>query len=425
MRRTHLLHLIPLPLLALLPLLSLSLASSACGTSSARGGGASDDTSNASRIIGGVDATSASLDAVGVVLLGNATTGKVSTLCTGTLVTPTAVLTAKHCAIQSPTYPNPSGKPASSSCTANADCASNACTGGACEALVDSFFLDTAPMYFGVGPDANAPRESVQLASVDVCDLAGGGFAGEGCDMAVYTLSRPITDVTPLAVADAAPPPEMVGKRLVELGYGTQDEQGKVFGTRKLGSLTLQAVSGQALHAVYPSLDAMLEAFRHEEGDSLTDFYRSQLATWYDEALLDGYELWAGGGDGDAQQCHGDSGGPLLALESGKLVVQGVASTVIPGLRDSCEPMGGSFATFGAAAHALVQRAVDDPCRALPAGGTCEGDVAVRCTTPSEGPRRVTRTDCAAALQHCVPPAPATASDGGATTTTSSQATCG
>ena len=99
--------------------------------------------------------------------------------------------------------------------------------------------------------------------------------------------------------------------------------------------------------------------------------------------------------------CHGDSGGPLLAKVDGKLVVRGVASGVIAGVRVPCN-IGAVYAVFGPKAQELITDAENDPCKGEPSEGRCEGNVAVRCTASNEGPRRVTRTNCADVLQRCV-----------------------
>src|SRR5438045_1950468 len=56
-----------------------------------------------SEIIGGVDAKSAALDAIGALVYLNPQTQKQEELCTATLITPKVVLTAKHCAMEKTT----------------------------------------------------------------------------------------------------------------------------------------------------------------------------------------------------------------------------------------------------------------------------------------------------------------------------------
>src|SRR5690606_26813385 len=44
---------------------------------------------------------------------------------------------------------------------------------------------------------------------------------------------------------------------------------------------------------------------------------------------------------------------------------------------------------------------IEDPCEGLPPEGVCDGDVAIRCSSPEEGRRRVVTTDCAAQGARC------------------------
>jgi S1-C subfamily serine protease len=130
--------------------------------------------------------------------------------------------------------------------------------------------------------------------------------------------------------------------------------------------------------------------------------------------LKAGYEAFVGGAQGDAQVCFGDSGGPLVANVNGELVIQGVASGLgLGGVKLPCN-MGAVYAVPGPAAQQLIKDALTDPCDGIPALGRCEGDVAVRCTNPDEGPRRAVRTDCSGLLQHCVGGGDADAGDAGA-----------
>jgi hypothetical protein len=168
-----------------------------------------------------------------------------------------------------------------------------------------------------------------------------------------------------------------------------------------MASLKLQATSGPGLHATFATYDAFAAFIDRTEGAgfvaSQDAFYRQR----YDQPLLDGYEAELGGADGNAQICHGDSGGPLLKAVDGKLAVYGVASTVVSGVKQVCENAGGVYATFGPDAQTLFAEITHDPCESLPAAGTCEGDVAVRCSRSDEGARRVLRTDCSLLAQRC------------------------
>ena len=170
-----------------------------------------------------------------------------------------------------------------------------------------------------------------------------------GCDAAVFRLQEPIADIAPLPFTDQAMGAERLGQRFSTAGYGETST------TRRAGTLTLRAVSGAPLEA------------------------------WLDAD--------------DAQTCV-DPGAPLLAKDAEeKLTVFGVASR--------CLRLDASYAMLGDAVQSLIARNLVDPCGSETTLGRCDGDVAVRCTTSSEGPRRITRSDCAAVFQHCAPPSEA------------------
>ncbi len=369
-------------LLALVPL-SLSIGFLACR------GPATDEEAAAPKeeqIIGGVDARSASLDAIGALAVRQAADAGTDTdggegstyepFCTGTLIAPKVVLTAKHCV-----YQTTAGDPDAGTTTR------------------DEFYHELADVVFAIGYDARAPKKVAKVESVETCNMEIGGFAGLGCDVAIVRLKDAVDDVTPLDVLRTSVDESAVGQRRSAIGYGIQDSAMNN-GTRKAGSVTVRATRGPGLQAVFPTFDEFLDAYRVHEGRTLTEQLQNDLNMLWQTPLIDGYELWAGAGEGDVQVCDGDSGGPLLARIDGKNVVVAVASTAVKGIRLPCN-LGGSYATFGPKAQEIISRAVTDPCNGITEDGTCEGTVAVRCTKLSEGNRRLTRTDCADLGQQC------------------------
>lgn len=147
--------------------------------------------------------------------------------------------------------------------------------------------------------------------------------------------------------------------------------------------------------------NAGMGGFGNEGGDGGEhDFLRSL----YDTTVLDeGYEVFVGGVAGDAQPCYGDSGGPLLRRNAaGELVAYGVASGVVVSREQACD-FGAVYATFGPGVLEFVEqsRSWVDPCLGLSSSGVCEGDVAHRCTSPLEGPRRPVQFDCSMLGETC------------------------
>jgi hypothetical protein len=107
--------------------------------------------------------------------------------------------------------------------------------------------------------------------------------------------------------------------------------------------------------------------------------------------LLDGHEASFGNAPGNAQDCYGDSGGPIVRMVGGALTTYGVVSGGVGSLELICD-WGGVYSVFGPVASEFIERAL--ACPMIPAEGMCVGDTAVRCATPDEGGYRPLETDC-------------------------------
>ena len=146
------------------PLLGRALCalSALCGACTSEGGteAATQD------VIGGFPAFSAKLDGIGAVgVLGDL--DAVLPVCTGTLVTPTMVLTAEHC-------------------------------------LED---VEPEELRFLIGPNALAPRRTISVRGVVRETSVAGSMTGLGSDVAVMHLSEAVLDAPLMAYApfEAAP----------------------------------------------------------------------------------------------------------------------------------------------------------------------------------------------------------------------------
>jgi hypothetical protein len=335
-------------------------------------------------IIGGVDAKGHGLDAVGAIVAADATT--TVDFCNGTLIAPKLVLTSKRCAIQ---Y-------------------DNVTPDGGAPTQVRTVLVEKYPLYFITGAAIASPSHKVRIESVDVCTTPDtGGMDGFGCNVAVYRLTEAIADITPLPFTDKALGPELVGQRFSTVGYGdiSQDLTKQTLGQRHAGTLTLRSVAGAPMKVLFPTEADFVAAWTKAEGQASAQQLSAALATYYETTLQPDLEAWLGGSDGDAQNCLDDQGSPLLAKNAeGKLTVFGIASNSLGGSHTKCIPFGAPYAMLGTAAQALISKNLVDPCDAETAAGRCDGDIAVRCTTPAEGDRRITRSDCSAVLQHCVAP---------------------
>ena len=357
-------------------------ACSDAGQSHGEAGNASND------IVGGVDASGRGLDAVGAIVgVQDLSMAEQTSFayCSGTLIAPRLVLTSKRCAVQRIITTSDGGAPTTKK----------------------QSILATYPLFFFTGGDLKNPSHRIRIDGVDVCtEPDEGGMDGVGCNAAVFLLQEPISDIAPLPFTDQALGAERLGQRFSTAGYGAvsndRNDPNNRMPARHAGTLTLRAVSGAALAAVFPTEADFVAAWAKTEGEASAQ----QLASYYyTRQLQPGLEAWLGGADGDAQTCNGDPGAPLLAKDAeGKLTVFGVAAGHLGTQQTSCLPFGTTYAMLGVAVQSLIARNLVDPCESETSLGRCDGDVAVRCTTAIEGPRRITRSDCGAVFQRCVPP---------------------
>jgi hypothetical protein len=333
---------------------------------------------NQNQLIAGFRADGKSLDAVGTVGV-RGFDGSYQFFCSATLIAPQVVLTAKHCAI-----------------------------------LFSGFFkgikiVNTEPVFFAVGPDANRPAKIVEAIAADTSPVDLGGIVGLGNDVAVYHLKEPVTGVTPLPVSTVSFTPADIGTRYMGVGFGSKDLLEDAFGfltaQRRAGYMTLRALGGQPWHTIFPTFQDFVNEFRFLFGDELVQFLLPQIREFYDSTILGGgYEAWVGlssnqrasDGTADAQSCHGDSGGPLLTRGAYRSIV-GVVSGGFFSRQLPCDH-GTFYATMGAKTHEMLAAALTyrDPCAGgHTVEGSCDGTIATRCTDKFEGDRRLSQIDCA------------------------------
>jgi secreted trypsin-like serine protease len=293
-------------------------------------------------LLGGSPATEASLDAVGA-LVHKAADGTFTAFCTATLVAPDVLVTAKHCV------------------TVDATGAS-------------TFFADTStPILFAVGPNSVKPKRTVKAKSALVAPVSNGGYPDLGSDVAVVFLAEKISDIKPLRLDGSLLSDADVGKKYLAVGFGVNDQAGKL-GQRLKGALTLQAASGRALTRRFPSLESFHTFLTNHGGASYVTDHTKDVDKFYGLTLLPKYEAYLGLGDGDAQPCNGDSGGPLLAEVGTERVVVAVVSASFKGYRGStaqCSSVGEVYASFGPRVTELFA-STDPRCKAEPTWGRCD-----------------------------------------------------
>lgn len=378
-------------------------------------------------IIGGTPAKGAQLDAIGSLRYSGAADAGISdspttipsgynTLCTATLIAPRLIVTAKHCA-----------SPADN---------------------IGAARSDSQTLYFAIGPDTQRPKRAVRVTRTWLSPMREDGYVNYGSDVAVMQLETAIEDVTPLKVAESHLAANLKGSRFSVVGFGYRDRETRR-GTRRAGTLTLQATSGAFTSSVFASKEEMIAFARTESPEAFGRDDADRLAGLWERTLLPNYEAFLGLGYGDAQPCSGDSGAPLVARVGDELVVAGVVSgshKLSNKSANPCSVLGQVYATFGPLVQttfdaaqattgqtitrtrvtqlapgsaAVLPPEVEVPqtqadaglsdagsplgvrCQGLSKGGICVDGTVQRCIAEAEGPPRPTRIDCTLLLSTC------------------------
>lgn len=219
-------------------------------------------------------------------------------VCTGTLVAPTKVLTAKHCRVAAP-----------------------------------SFALSW-----------NTSDRRIKLMHPEAAPDKPNASAGFASDVLIYELETPITDVEPMAVWPRSFVDADAGQRFSAVGYSHGPTQSPV---RSAAEVVLRFASGRPGDRRWGSPAAFADWWVSQGG------YRNEAGKISEMTLLEGYEVWV---ESESQGfiCAGDSGGPLVVDDA----VVGVASWGIhsPAASSRCGARGTSYATLGGDTKALVAR---------------------------------------------------------------------
>jgi hypothetical protein len=275
-------------------------------------------------IISGAPATGTAHAAVGALVYYHPDAGVLDVFCSGTLVAPKAITTARHC-------------------TPNIDLA------------VESGMVPA----FAIGPDAFNPVALVPITDYVNAPAAPGKATGllqdGGRDVAVAHLESAPAGVKPARLGLFED--KMVGTKFDIAGFGVSNPE-YFYGQKFIGKATARAFNGRWYELLF---NGKYEAFRNWY---FTDSPGAQLseaeakAWWKDYKLENKYELLAGGLPGESVACHGDSGGPLLrGTTASNLTTYGVSFAVEGTISSACG-LGGGYLVFNKKMLEFVQGAL-------------------------------------------------------------------
>jgi hypothetical protein len=329
-------------------------------------------------LIGGFAANDPRLDSIGaMVLIPPVPYAPNEHLCGASVIAPETVVTAKHCA----------------------------------EVIPFAMSLGYK-LGFAVGPNIRQPKKVYELAGFELAPGDEGGFVDLGRDVAVLHLEHPLPpELKPLDIGTLGD--EDVGKAFAAIGYGIQDNV-ETHGTRRLGRQTLKAREGHTLQILFGAFEEFLDWLTDQVGGAppvvgdggpppgLPPLEQIARLLWDSIVLEKDYEVVTGGFPGDAQPCYGDSGSSLVRYKDGKYVSYGVVSGGVSSDDLICD-RGTVYATFGPEVVSFLDQAKGwvDPCGDVDTKGSCDGNVAKRCTSMVEGRRRVVEFDCGLVGMEC------------------------
>lgn len=256
-------------------------------------------------ILNGALADDAKYGAVGAVLFEEP--WGLEPVCSGTLVAPTAVVTAKHC-----TKRIAAGEQA----------------------------------YFAVGIDMSMPDQVIPITSYVAAPASTthpGLMQNGGRDVAVAYLESAPEGITPAKIGKFTDC--MLGSPFEIAGYGISESWG-MYGLRYSGQATARALGGNWYKQLFNGdKQAYLDWYWTDAPDAEPSDAEAQQ-WWKTYKLEPGYELLAGGLPGEAVGCHGDSGGPLMVgTSTTDLTVYGVSFAVEDSLANACDN-GGAYVVF-------------------------------------------------------------------------------
>jgi hypothetical protein len=169
------------------------------------------------------------------------------------------------------------------------------------------------------------------------------------------------------------------------------------------GRATLRALEGRWYELLFGDFDTFFDFFQTDAVVGEEPTLELAQAWWSQYSLEPGYEALLGRLPGEAVNCYGDSGGPVLAERGNTMFLYGVINGTEYSVANVCDY--GSFAAvFGPDTMNFLRKARtwQDPCGCVTERGQCRGHTAVRCSGIGEGERRLVVTRCEETSQVCI-----------------------
>jgi hypothetical protein len=275
-------------------------------------------------IIGGAPAPGAAYAAVGALVYYYPEIGVLDAFCSGTLVAPQAITTARHC-------------------TPSIDLANE-------NGLIPAF---------AIGPDAFNPIAVIPITGYVTAPAAPGKDKGllmdGGRDVAVVHLESAPAGVTPAHLGLFED--KMVGSSFDIAGYGVNNPE-FLYGQRFAGKATARALNGRWYELLFKGNFNAFHSWYFTDSPSAQRTEAEAKAWWKDFTLENKYELLAGGLPGESVACFGDSGGPLLRGSTASTLTTYGVSFAVEGTISSACGMGGGYLVFNRKMLDFVQGAL-------------------------------------------------------------------
>jgi hypothetical protein len=275
-------------------------------------------------IIGGASTDDPKYAAVGALGWAFPGYGVVHVFCSGTLVAPQAIVTARHC------------------------------TGS----IDEGNAIGVVPVFI-FGSDAYASTTMVPITSYVNAppspQPAGGLLLDGGRDVSVAQLENPVTDVVPAKLGQFDD--SFIGEPFDIAGFGINDVT-FASGLKFSGTVTARATHGRWYDLLFNGdYDAYLDWYFTDSAAALPSLEEAK-EWWKIYRLENKYELLAGGLPGESIGCFGDSGGPLLrGTSASDLTTYGVSFATEATFSTVCG-LGGAYAVFNQTMLEFVESAL-------------------------------------------------------------------